>query len=172
MVYNCCNSVFVCGKCIYLRLEQSSIGYFLDIISVIAVLKSIFMMEMCSYNKCPTNYYCILQSFANPEDLALSKATEVNFHDPDVERVRRAHRNDLENILPYLLIALAYITTAPNIIVARLLFCIVAISRIFHTAVYAFRPIPQPSRAIAFFVPFTITLYMTFCVIIQMAKYV
>ncbi|XP_073829458.1 microsomal glutathione S-transferase 1-like isoform X3 [Musca autumnalis] len=112
------------------------------------------------------------KSFANPEDLALSKATEVNFHDPDVERVRRAHRNDLENILPYLLIALAYITTAPNIIVARLLFCIVAISRIFHTAVYAFRPIPQPSRAIAFFVPFTITLYMTFCVIIQMAKYV
>ncbi|XP_005188654.1 microsomal glutathione S-transferase 1 [Musca domestica] len=112
------------------------------------------------------------KSFVNPEDLALSKAAEVSFQDPDVERVRRAHRNDLENILPYLLIALAYITTGPNAIVARLLFCIVAISRIFHTAIYAFRPVPQPSRSIAFFVPFFITLYMTFCVIVKMAKYV
>uniref|UniRef100_A0A1I8PY83 Microsomal glutathione S-transferase 1 n=1 Tax=Stomoxys calcitrans TaxID=35570 RepID=A0A1I8PY83_STOCA len=112
------------------------------------------------------------KAFVNPEDLKLSKASDVQLNDPDVERVRRAHLNDLESILPYLLIALAYVASGPNATTARILFCLAATGRILHTAVYAFRPVPQPSRAISFFLTFTITIYMAFCVLIKMAKYI
>uniref|UniRef100_A0A1I8PY46 Microsomal glutathione S-transferase 1 n=1 Tax=Stomoxys calcitrans TaxID=35570 RepID=A0A1I8PY46_STOCA len=112
------------------------------------------------------------EAFVNPEDLKLSKASDVQLNDPDVERVRRAHLNDLESILPYLLIALAYVASGPNATTARILFCLAATGRILHTAVYAFRPVPQPSRAISFFLTFTITIYMAFCVLIKMAKYI
>ncbi|XP_075157045.1 microsomal glutathione S-transferase 1 [Haematobia irritans] len=111
--------------------------------------------------------------FANPEDLKLAKSVaEVVMHDPDVERVRRAHRNDLENILPFLLITLVYIATGPNALAARMLIRIGASCRLLHTGVYAFGPVPQPTRAILFFITFTITVFMVFCVIIKMAKYI
>ncbi|XP_065364708.1 microsomal glutathione S-transferase 1 [Calliphora vicina] len=112
------------------------------------------------------------KSFVNPEDLALNKVSEPVLNDPDVERVRRAHLNDLENIVPYLLIALAYIATGPKPLVARLLIRFVALSRIIHTLVYAFRPIPQPIRAIVFFLAFGITLFMAFYVLIKTIVYI
>lgn len=84
----------------------------------------------------------------------------------------RAHRNDLENILPYLLIALAYIATGPNAKVARMLFRFAALGRLVHTAVYAFRPVPQPARALAFLLTFIITVYMSFCVVAKTLVYI
>ena len=84
----------------------------------------------------------------------------------------RAHRNDLENIVPFMLVALTYIATGPKPLVARLLFRLAALSRIMHTIVYAFRPVPQPTRAIAFFLSFFITIYMAFCVVIKTIVYI
>lgn len=100
------------------------------------------------------------QTFANPEDLKLRKAKEVCFDEPHVERVRRAHRNDLENILPFILIALIYVLTDPNALCAGCLFRVVFGCRLVHTIVYAVYVVPQPARAIAFFVPMGITMYM------------
>lgn len=85
---------------------------------------------------------------------------KVKFDDPDVERVRRAHRNDLENIIPFALLGLLYVLTNPSAFLAINLIRAGAIARIVHTLVYAVVVIPQPARALAFFVTYGIAIYM------------
>lgn len=72
----------------------------------------------------------------------------------------RAHRNDLENILPFLIIGFFYIFTSPSLWLATQLYRAAAIARIVHTIVYAVVVVPQPTRALAFFVAISITSYM------------
>ncbi|XP_055692443.1 microsomal glutathione S-transferase 1-like [Lutzomyia longipalpis] len=98
---------------------------------------------------------------ANEEDAAKYNA-KIKFDDPDVERVRRAHRNDLENIFPFILVAFFYVLTNPEPTLAINLFRIAAIARIIHTLVYAVWVVPQPARGLAFFVCLASTLYMAF----------
>ncbi|SPP78052.1 microsomal glutathione S-transferase 1 isoform X1 [Drosophila guanche] len=107
-------------------------------------------------------------TFANPEDL-LSPKLKVKFDDPNVERVRRAHRNDLENIVPFLIIGLLYTLTNPSAFLAINLFRAVGIARIVHTLVYAVVVIPQPARALSFFVAAGATVYMAFQVMVTAA---
>ncbi|KAG4079167.1 hypothetical protein HA402_001138 [Bradysia odoriphaga] len=107
-----------------------------------------------------------LQTFANPEDL-LWKKLKVKFGDEDVERIRRAHRNDLENILPFFTIGFLYIFTSPSVYFATQLYRAAAISRILHTIVYTIVVLPQPARAIAFSVPMTVTGYMAISTILN-----
>lgn len=78
----------------------------------------------------------------------------------DVERQRRAHLNDLENIPVFLIVAFFYTLTSPTAVIAVNLIRAFAISRITHTFVYAVIPM-QPARAISFFVGFGITIYMS-----------
>jgi len=85
---------------------------------------------------------------------------EIILDDPDVERVRRAHHNDLENIPPFMIIALAYLFTNPSYNVASNLFRLFTASRFFHTLVYAVFIVPQPTRAILFWIGYLITGYM------------
>ncbi|XP_037072127.1 microsomal glutathione S-transferase 1-like [Pollicipes pollicipes] len=97
--------------------------------------------------------------FANPED-AKGLQGKVKLDDPDVERVRRAHLNDLENILPFLIICPLYLATGPNAWMATMLMRGFAATRIIHTFVYL-NVVPQPSRGLAFMVGLGITIYMT-----------
>ena len=99
------------------------------------------------------------QAFANKEDLKSDKQ-KVVFNDEDVERVRRAHRNDLENVLPFIVIGFLYTLTNPAAGLAILLFRIGALARIVHTLVYAVVVIPQPARALSWMVCFASTFYM------------
>ncbi|XP_059619262.1 microsomal glutathione S-transferase 1-like [Phlebotomus argentipes] len=103
--------------------------------------------------------------FANPEDAGPQKA-KVKYDDPDVERVRRAHRNDLENVFPFILVAFFYVLTNPEAYLAINLFRAAVISRIVHTLVYAVWVIPQPARGLAFFVCLGSTLFMAFKTIV------
>ena len=49
------------------------------------------------------------QIFANPEDAASAGPNvKVIVGDPDVERVRRAHLNDLENIIPFTILVIIF----------------------------------------------------------------
>lgn len=83
-----------------------------------------------------------------------------------MERIRRAHLNDLENIIPFMIVALLYVLTNPNPMVAMMLIRIVAISRIAHTIVYAVYPVRQPARATCYFTTYAITIYMIlYCII-------
>ncbi len=54
----------------------------------------------------------------------------------DVERVRRAHRNDMENIFVFFALAAFYVTTGPAAATANWLFRIFTIARYVHTFVY------------------------------------
>lgn len=99
--------------------------------------------------------------FANPEDIQPNKkGVAPKFDDPDVERVRRAHRNDLENILPFFSVGLLYMLTNPEPFIAINLFRAVAIARILHTIVYAVVVIPQPARGLSWGVAYGATAYM------------
>lgn len=79
--------------------------------------------------------------FRNPEDL---KKTVVNPKpheaqlEPNerVERIRRIQLNDLEN-LPYFLVAgLLYVTTAPPLLLAQILFYTYVVTRLLHFAAF------------------------------------
>ncbi|EDS27303.1 microsomal glutathione S-transferase 1 [Culex quinquefasciatus] len=99
------------------------------------------------------------KAFANPEDAKTSKGKVVT-NDPDVERVRRAHLNDLENIPLFFAIGFLYILTGPSVSLAVNLFRLIGISRIVHTLVYAVVVIPQPARGLAWMGAYLPTWYM------------
>ncbi|XP_014239238.1 microsomal glutathione S-transferase 1 [Cimex lectularius] len=98
--------------------------------------------------------------FANPEDTKLSPKSQVKFDDPDVERVRRAHLNDLENIPVFFVAAYTYLLTNPNPWLAITLMRSFVLARFAHTLVYAVVVVPQPARFLAFMVGYGITAYM------------
>ncbi len=54
------------------------------------------------------------QAWINPEDAAL-RSVRATGSDPDVERIRRAHRNDVENIFLFFASAALYVMTEPGI---------------------------------------------------------
>jgi glutathione S-transferase len=82
----------------------------------------------------------------NPEDANLGLANprpRAGQLDPvdDVDRVRRIHQNDLENLLPFLAIGWLYVITSPDPTLARVLFYGYVVSRLLHSAAYlAARP--------------------------------
>ncbi|KPJ13604.1 Microsomal glutathione S-transferase 1 [Papilio machaon] len=102
--------------------------------------------------------------FANEEDAKPSKR-KVILDDPDVERVRRAHLNDLESIPAFWILGALYLTTSPEAAWAALLFRVYTVSRIIHTIVYAVKPLPQPARFIAFLIPMFIKWYMGIAIV-------
>jgi len=95
--------------------------------------------------------------FANPEDT--TSGGTVAYADSDVERVRRAHQNDLENIPLFFLATHFYLSTNPSTAVATNLIRGFTALRFIHTFVYL-NQVPQPSRALSFILGLGITLYM------------
>ncbi|XP_076455080.1 microsomal glutathione S-transferase 1-like [Babylonia areolata] len=103
-------------------------------------------------------------AFANPEDTAGRRDKDGGqlkpvLNNPHVERVRRCHLNDLENVLPFVLIGLLYVTTSPSLASALLHFRLFTCSRLLHTVVYLM-PVPQPARALTFCLGLLATLSM------------
>ncbi len=91
--------------------------------------------------------------------MAKNKSTIVVLNDPAVERVRRNHLNDIENIIPFVLVGLFYVGTNPDRDVALWHFRIFFVSRLLHTLAYQLA-LPQPSRFIACAVGYLTTLSM------------
>ena len=60
-----------------------------------------------------------------------------------------AHRNDMENVYPFLMIGLVYVLSNPDPITATWLFRIFTAVRIAHTVVYV-NAVRQPFRALCF----------------------
>ncbi|XP_070492720.1 microsomal glutathione S-transferase 1-like [Chironomus tepperi] len=83
----------------------------------------------------------------------------------DVERQRRAHLNDLENIPIFIIVAFLYTLTSPSTFIAVNLIRLFTLCRIVHTFVYAIYP-TQPARGISFGIGILITFYMSFQVAI------
>ncbi|CAF4394904.1 unnamed protein product, partial [Adineta steineri] len=97
----------------------------------------------------------------NPEDLSLAKnkTAVITLADPDVERFRRNHLNDIENIVPFVLVGLFYVGTNPDRDTALWHFRVFFISRVLHTLTYQLA-LPQPSRFITCAIGYLTTLSM------------
>ncbi|XP_025199155.1 microsomal glutathione S-transferase 1-like [Melanaphis sacchari] len=105
--------------------------------------------------------------FANPEDAKMNSKSKVKYDDPDIERVRRAHLNDLENIPFFIIVCFGYLLTNPDLHIATNLIRLFVASRIIHTIVYAVIVIPQPARGLSWFIGYGTTLYMALQVILS-----
>ncbi|XP_005952478.1 microsomal glutathione S-transferase 1 [Haplochromis burtoni] len=129
--------------------------------AVIVVVKMLLMGPITSYNRFTRG------SFSNEEDVARKSAEEkkklLKTH-PDVERIRRCHQNDLENIIPFVIVGLLYALTGPELSVALLHFRIFAGARIFHTIAYI-GALPQPSRGLSWVVGMLVTFSMAYRVL-------
>ncbi|XP_001369224.3 prostaglandin E synthase isoform X2 [Monodelphis domestica] len=89
------------------------------------------------------------KAFANPEDALKHGGLQFCRTDPDVERCRRAHGNDLENILPFLFLGSIYSFLNPDPFIAWLHFFIFFVGRIIHTVAYLVK-LKAPIRSVAY----------------------
>ncbi|XP_038208522.1 uncharacterized protein LOC119829894 [Zerene cesonia] len=135
-----------------LTISEPAVRSFIFYSSVLA-LKMMFMSYLTLKKRVGKNVY------ANDEDAKARKGT-VKYNDPDVERVRRAHLNDLENIPAFWVLGALYLTTGPSAAIAVTLFRVFAVCRIIYTIVYAVKPVPPPARGIAFGISSLISMYM------------
>ncbi|XP_063792533.1 prostaglandin E synthase isoform X1 [Pseudophryne corroboree] len=107
------------------------------------------------------------KAFANPEDALRHGSIEYFREDPDVERYRRAHRNDMENIFPFLFLGAIYSLLEPNPSIARIHFLVFFLGRLIHTAAYVL-PLKAPTRSVAYSIAqlpcFSIALQILFSV--------
>lgn len=130
----------------------------------IVVLKMMLMGPLTGYFRMTRG------AFANAEDARAHGGKDeetrkkLTKSDPDVERVRRCHQNDLENIVPFISFGLMYALTGPDLTTALLHFRIFAGSRIFHTIAYL-TPLPQPARGISWIVGMATTFSMAYRVL-------
>jgi uncharacterized MAPEG superfamily protein len=86
--------------------------------------------------------------YATPEDYVLQQLTPAGVADEDVERVRRAHRNDLENVLPFIAASFVYVLTGPGLGAARIYLLGFLVARTLHSIFYV--GALQPWRTLAF----------------------
>ncbi|MEZ4297543.1 MAG: MAPEG family protein [Polyangiaceae bacterium] len=88
------------------------------------------------------------KQWVNPEDAKLNKGEVSEQDHPDVQRVKRAHMNALENALPFLAIGLVYALTAPSKVGAQAYFFTFLGARLLHTIFYLWGK--QPFRTLMF----------------------
>ncbi|KAF4530678.1 hypothetical protein B566_EDAN004917 [Ephemera danica] len=131
--------------------------------AAVLVLKCMLMAPLTLRHRMATG------TFANPEDVKhaqiIMPKAKVSFDDLNVERVRRAHLNDLENIPVFLVVALLYVLTGPNTFIALNLFRVFTLARLVHTIFYAVVP-QSKARGMAFIVGLLVTFYMSVQVIL------
>ncbi|XP_026090495.1 microsomal glutathione S-transferase 1-like [Carassius auratus] len=131
--------------------------------ATIVVLKMMFMAPLTGYfritRKAFSNWEDTAMGKKNPEDR--KKMLQTN---PDVERVRRCHQNDLENIIPFVVIGLLYAFTGPDLSTALLHFRVFVGSRFIHTVSYILA-LPQPSRGLSWIVGMITTFSMAYRVL-------
>merc|ERR1711972_901352 len=123
----------------------------------IVTLKMLIMSPLTARQRFKTN------PFISSED-AVSPGTKTGIAE-DVERVRRAHQNDIENIVPFLILGFLYMFTNPAYSTALFVYRLFVGARLLHTIVYLF-VIPQPARALTFFVNLGVNIYMAYKIIV------
>jgi len=100
------------------------------------------------------------KAVVNAEDAGTTNrgATVVEVEHGDVQRLKRAHQNALENAVPFFVIGLLYTQTAPGITAVRVLFFTFVAARLLHAVFYA--TATQPYRTLSFVVGSLINLAM------------
>ncbi|XP_076014735.1 prostaglandin E synthase [Genypterus blacodes] len=110
------------------------------------------------------------KAFANPEDAMRHGGLQYHREDPYVERCRRAHLNDMENIFPFLLLGAIYSLIGPSLPVARLHFLAFSVARVLHSVAYLFA-LRAPARSLAYIVGQIPCFSMALQIILAVAVY-
>ncbi|XP_053552072.1 prostaglandin E synthase [Bombina bombina] len=110
------------------------------------------------------------KAFANPEDALRHGGLQYFREDPDVERYRRAHRNDMENIFPFLFLGAIYSILDPNPTVARFHFRIFFLCRLIHTVAYVLA-LKAPTRSVAYSIAQIPCFSMALQILLSVASY-
>ncbi|KAM7392604.1 hypothetical protein PAMA_007628 [Pampus argenteus] len=110
------------------------------------------------------------KAFANPEDALRHGGLQYHREDPYVERCRRAHNNDMENIFPFLFLGAIYSLIGPSLAVARLHFLVFFLSRVLHSVAYLFA-LQAPTRSLAYVVAQIPCVSMALQILIAVAAY-
>ncbi|XP_076812386.1 microsomal glutathione S-transferase 1-like [Clavelina lepadiformis] len=127
----------------------------------LALVKTAVMSEWTGYFRVKN------RAFANLEDAKMfagkdkDKQKESLRKDDQVERVRRAHLNDLENVVPFVLSGLLYVGTDPDPTTALWHFRVFLAARVLHSLVYV-NGVRQPSRMLTFWAGLFTTLSMAY----------
>ena len=87
-----------------------------------------------------------------------------------VDRIRRIHLNDLENIPFFLVAGLLYVTTGPDLVLAQWLFYGYVVSRLLHFIAYLTAQIHEV-RAALWTVGSGILIYMTVATLVKALGY-
>merc|ERR1712062_1674 len=124
--------------------------------TAITVLKMVIMSFLTARQRFKT------MTFISSED-AKQPGTKCGSNE-DIERVRRAHQNDIENVVPFAILGFLYIFTNPAYSTALFCFRLFAGARILHTLVYLL-VVPQPARALCFFANIFTNIYMAYNII-------
>jgi len=106
------------------------------------------------------------KSFMNPEDSKVFLKGEglVERDHPDVDRALRSHRNDLENIPPFLILGLIYLQIGFSPELAKALFITFTVARVLFSIAYFKKWAPW--RSIIFTVGELCTLTMVVQILI------
>ncbi|KAI7791821.1 putative microsomal glutathione S-transferase 1-like [Triplophysa rosa] len=126
--------------------------------ATIVILKMMLMGPFISYLRLTKKV------FANLEDTNLVKTTEDRRKWVRVQMLNGCHQNDLENIIPFVVIGLLYALTGPDLSTALLHFRVFVGSRFIHMVAYLVA-LPQPSRGLAWIVGLFTTFSMAYRVI-------
>jgi glutathione S-transferase len=90
------------------------------------------------------------KAVVNPEDVRVyAGASVVEIEHSDVQRVKRAHMNLLENSVPFFVVGLLFAVTDPGLLIASTFYGLFVASRVLHAAVYLSGR--QPVRSGAWF---------------------
>ena len=88
------------------------------------------------------------KAVVNPEDVRVYLgASVVEVDRPEVQRVKRAHLNLIENAVPFFVVGLLYALTEPHLLLAAILDGVFVASRIVHAVAYSSGRQPVRSRA-------------------------
>ncbi|KAK2494696.1 hypothetical protein MC885_018879 [Smutsia gigantea] len=136
-----------------------------EVFLAFASYATIVLLKMMLLGPATGFYRITRKAFANPEDCAsFGKGEDAKKYlrtEDRVERTRRAHLNDLENIVPFLGIGLLYSLSGPDLSTALLHFRLFVGARIYHSIAYLM-PLPQPNRALAFYVGYGVIFSMAY----------
>ncbi|KAG7495750.1 hypothetical protein JOB18_004659 [Solea senegalensis] len=138
-----------------------------EVLRAFATYAAIVIVKMMLMGPITAYFRVTRGAFAHEEDVARKSAEEKKKllrTDPEVERVRRCHLNDLENIVPFVVVGLLYALTRPELSTALLHFRIFAGTRIVHTIAYIL-VLPHFCRGLPYILGMLVTLSMVYRVL-------
>jgi uncharacterized MAPEG superfamily protein len=138
------------------------------VVRLLVVVYLLLVLKMAAVGSYTSVLRLRRKVYATPEDYALQGLARRSTVDEDIERVRRAHRNDLENILPFFVVGFLFVLTGPSYTTAAVYLIGYLIARTLHSIFYIASL--QPHRTIAFAAGGFLTIAMLVQTLVAVAR--